>query len=422
MTHPMSAIERASGQNSPAHPGASLRRSLGLPLVTLYGLGVTIGAGIYVLIGAAAGAAGLYAPVSFVVAAAVMAFTACSFAEFAGRLPVSAGEAAYVQAGLGFRAVSTTVGLAVVVVGTVSASAISVGSVGYIQAFVDLPEGILVPIIVLAMGGVAAWGISESVSLAALFTVIEIGGLLLIIGAGFVAEPGLAYRVTEILPSTGDSHALTGIFAASLLAFFAFVGFEDLVNIAEEVKRPERTLPRAIFLTLTIATLLYFLVVSVAVLSVPLDQLAASKRPLGLVFERLTGGSPALISAIAIVATLNGIIIQMIMGSRVIYGLAAQGSLPSILGWVNPLTRTPLIATAIVVSGVLTLAMTFPLTGLAETTSRITLAIFALVNVALIRIKMKGSPAPEGTFIVPFFVPVVGLVSCVALLAIDLVL
>ncbi len=121
-------------------------------------------------------------------------------------------------------------------------------------------------------------------------------------------------------------------------------------------------------------------------------------------------------------ATLNGIIVQMIMGSRVIYGLAAQGSLPSILGWVNPLTRTPLIATAIVASGVLTLAMTFPLTGLAETTSRITLAIFALVNVALIRIKMKGSPAPEGTFIVPFFVPVVGLVSCVALLAIDLVL
>ncbi|MGI9407995.1 MAG: APC family permease [Hyphomicrobiaceae bacterium] len=397
---------------------AGLKRSLSLPLLVLYGLGVTVGAGIYVLIGASAARAGVHAPVSFLIAAGVMALTATSFAELTSRMPVSAGEAAYVRNGFRSETLSLIVGLLVVTVGTVSASAIAIGSAGYIKVFVSLPSPLVITLIVLAMGLVAAWGIMESVTFAGVMTGIEIVGLLIIVGAGVLDEPWIAYRaVAEVLPSLADGPAWSGILAAGLLAFFAFVGFEDLVNVAEEARDPLRNMPRAIFLTLILATALYFCVVTVAVLSVPIDELAASEAPLSFVFERLTGASPVLIAGIAIIATLNGIIIQMIMASRVIYGLAAQGTLPSSLAAINPQTRTPLRATLLVVTAILALALIFPITGLAETTSRITLVIFALVNVALIRIKMRGETPTEKIFLAPFWVPYAGCGTCVLFLA-----
>ncbi|MGI9409811.1 MAG: APC family permease [Hyphomicrobiaceae bacterium] len=410
-----------------AQPGAStgasveLRRTLTLPLVVLYGLGVTIGAGIYVLVGATAGVAGVYAPLSFVVAALVMVPSACSFAELVGRMPVSAGEAAYVRAGFNSQQLSVVVGLMVVTVGTVSAAAISIGSVGYIRQFVDLPGSILIPIVVAAMTIIAAWGVRESVTFAGIMTVIEIAGLVFIIAGGFLG-PGQSLETNALQDQAPTSLTMIGfgILSGGVLAFFAFIGFEDLVNMAEETQQPARTLPRAIFLTLIISTVLYLLVATVAVLNVPINQLARAEAPLSLVFERTTGVSPATISAIAIIATLNGVIVQIIMAARVIYGLANQGSLPAQLGNVNAITRTPLIATALVGMLVLILAMVVPLTRLAETTSQITLTVFALVNIALWNIKRRGESAPENCYIVPAWVPVVGFASCVLFLVVGL--
>ena len=399
----------------------SLRRALSLPLVVLYGLGVTIGAGIYVLIGATAGIAGLYAPVSFCLAALVMAPTAASFAELSGRMPVSAGEAAYVRAGFNSRFMALVVGLMVVTAGAVSAAAVAIGASGYIGVFASLPAPIIITLVVLAMGAAAAWGILESVSLAGVLTLIEIGGLLIIVWAGLGNDPSILLRAGELIPSTLDTASWSGIFAAGLLAFFAFIGFEDLVNIAEEAKDPVVTLPRAIFLTLTISTLIYVAVAGVAVLSVPLDGLAASTAPLGYVFETVTGESPLFISAIAIVATLNGIIVQMIMASRVLYGLSSQGDLPAALSRVNAVTRTPLLATALVVFIVLLLALAFPIEWLAEMTSRVTLTIFSLVNLALIMLKLRGEAPPEGAFTVRMWVPVAGLTLSLVLLLHDAV-
>ena len=393
-----------------------LQRSLTLPLVTLYGLGVTIGAGIYVLIGATAGVAGVYAPLSFLLAALVMLPSACSFAELVGRFPVSAGEAAYVRHGLNSNVLSVVTGLLVVTVGTVSAAAICVGSVGYVQHFLALPDAVLITAIVFLMGAVAAWGIMESVTFAAIFTIIEIAGLFAIIASGVLSETQPLQDIARIIPSSFDAAAWGVILSAGLLAFFAFVGFEDLVNVAEETKTPAKTLPRAIFLTLGIATALYMLVTAIAVLSVPVEELAAAKAPLTLVFERVTAAPPAIITAIAIVATLNGVIVQIIMAARVIYGLAKQGNLPQVLGGVNSVTRTPLTATALVSSLVLLLALVFPLEGLAVMTSRITLIIFTLVNLSLLQIKRSGVPAPDNAFIVGRWVPVLGIVSCLALL------
>ncbi len=398
----------------------TLRRSLTLPLVVLYGLGVTIGAGIYVLIGATAAQAGHYAPMAFLVAAVVMLPSACSFAEFVGRLPVSAGEAAYVRHGFNSKSLGLAVGLLVVSSGIVSASAISVGSVGYIQHFIDAPQLLLIPMVILLLGAIAAWGILESVMLPAILTVIEISGLLIIVGAGFFSEPTLVSKLPQVIPPLFDTAIWSGILGASLLAFFAFVGFEDLVNVAEETQTPSKTMPLAIFITLAVTALLYALVSSVAVLIVPLNDLSHAKAPLSLVYQTATGSNPELITAIAILATLNGMVIQMIMASRVIYGLSNQGVLPKVLSSVHPITRTPLLATALVVATILTLAMSFPMEGLAEMTSRIALTVFLLVNIALLRVKWRGDPAPEGTFIVWTWVPVVGAICCLFLLFAEL--
>ena len=398
--------------------GGQLRRRLSLPLLVLYGLGVTIGAGIYVLLGTTAARAGMNTPLSFVLAALVMAPSACSFAEMAGRYPVSAGEAAYVRAGLGSESLSLATGLLVVLAGLVSSATIAIGAAGYIGAFVALPVAYLVPPIVLVMGLVAAWGILESVLIAAVFTVIETAGLLSVIYFGFVSEPEMLTRLPELF-TVSSWTALSGITSAALLAFFAFIGFEDLVNIAEETREPEKTMPRAIFFTLLFTTVIYVLVASVAVIAVAPEELGKSQAPLGLVYARTTGGSHALLSAIAVVATLNTVIVQMIMASRVLYGLARQGNLPAALGVVNPWTRTPLRTTAVAVVVILVLALAFPLEGLAAWTSRIALAVFSLVHIALLRVKAQGTPAPPGTFVAPRIVPWLGLLLSLGLLIVD---
>jgi basic amino acid/polyamine antiporter, APA family len=419
------AIAMTNTPNEPNSPNPAatasdtqpeLRRVLTLPLVVLYGMGTTVGAGIYVLVGATAGRAGIYAPAAFLIAALVMTPTALSFAEFVGRQPVSAGEAAYVRKGFGSRLVSLIVGLLVVSAGVVSAAAVSIGSIGYLQQFLSAPQAILIPIVILILGAIAAWGILESVAMAALLTVIEIAGLMFVIGAGIVSDPTVVTKFPTTIPLTLEAATWAGIASGALLAFYAFIGFEDMVNVAEETQNPARILPQAIFITLAATTVLYVLVSAIAVLSVPIETLAAAPAPLSLLFRELTGASPTLISAIAIVAALNGGVIQIIMASRVLYGLSRQGSLPAALGVVNPVTATPVRATLIVVAAVLILAMLFTLEGLAEATSRITLIIFALVNVALINVKRRREPAPAGTFVVPVWIPVLGVLSCLALI------
>ncbi len=403
-------------------PEVSLNRSISLPLLIFYGLGTTIGAGIYVLIGATAARAGIYAPAAFVIAAFVMAVTAASFSELSGRFPVSAGEAAYVRAGFNSRSLSVLTGLMVILAGVVSSSVISQGTAGYIREFIDVPPLVLIPVIVCALGAVAAWGIVQSLTIAAIFTIIEAVGLLMIVGGAFIADPALFLRMSEVIPPLFDIQVWTGVMGAGLLAFFAFIGFEDMVNVAEEVKDPKRTMPRAIFFTLAITTVLYFFVAAVAVLATPIEGLAASEAPLAYVSGFVAGPSPLVISMIGIIATMNGAIIQILMAARVIYGLARQGSIPAWFGRVNARTRTPLMATVITTAIILVLAMTFSLAGLAEMTSRITLVVFALVNLALIRLKLKGEAAGEGVLVVPLIVPVAGAVLCVGFLLVGVFL
>lgn len=423
-SRPGGDARRSSGEMgrapSSSLPPTRLRRSLTLGHAVLYGLGVTIGAGIYVLVGAAAGRSGMSAPLAFVVAALAMGFTAATFAELGTRMPVSASEAAYAQAAFRRRSVTLAVGLLVLGAASVSGATISVGSAGYLSTFLPGPSVAIVAGVVVAAGLVACLPTAGSVGFAGALTLVEVGGLALLIGAGAINGGDVIARLPELWPGDGRA-ALAGLAQTALLAVFAFLGFEHLVNVAEEMRDPARTLPRALLATLALTAALYALVVWIAVVTVPPAELARSPAPLALVFTRLTGWPPAAMSAIAVVATLNGVIVHIVLIARVLYGMAEQGSLPRGLARLHAASATPIVATLVAAGAVLLLALAAPLAALAEATARLTLVIFAIMNLALIRIRRRGDPAPPGAFRGPSWTPHAGLASSLGLLAADAV-
>ncbi|MEE8455010.1 MAG: APC family permease [Limibaculum sp.] len=380
-----------------------LKRRLGFGLLTLYGVGVMVGAGIYVLVGAVAGQAGVWAPLSFLLAAIIAAPTAFSYAELSGRIPEAAGEAAYLRVATGRPLAAAVVGLAIVVVGVVSAAVVLQGGVGYLRAIVDLPEALLIVTIGAALGIVALIGVVESLMLAAILTVIEIIGLLIVIGVG-AAGPA------AVQPEVVLDFSLVGVAAGGILAFFAFLGFEDMVNMVEETREPERTVPRAILAALAVTTLLYLLVSWAAVRAVPIDQLAASRRPLALVFETATGRSAGFLSLIAVAAALNGVLAQFVMSARVLYGLGRFLRPLEVFHHAHPRFGTPVLATVLATTVTVILALTAPLLTLAELTSAVLLMVFVAVNGALIVLK-RGGPPPKGAFVAAGWLPWAGAVG-----------
>jgi len=400
----------------PSQPG--LRRALSLPLLTLYGLGTILGAGIYVLVGEVAGVAGMYAPVAFVAAAVVAAFTAFTYAELAARYPLSGAEAVYVQEGFRRRGLSTLVGYLIVFSGLVSSATLVRGFIGYLRVFVELPGVMVVVLLVAVLGTLAIWGILESITIAAVATVVEIGGLLLIIVVSADSFATLPQRLPELVPPA-NATAWWGIVTGAFLAFYAFIGFEDMVNVSEEVKNPQHVVPRAIILTLVGSTVLYLLIVIAAVLALPATTLATSEAPLALLFENATGASPVLITLISLFAVINGALIQMIMASRMLYGMACAGWVHHLLAKVNKRTRTPVASTAAITIGVLIFALWLPLVTLAKLTSFAILLVFVLVNLSLIRIKRFQKP-PAGIRVYPTWVPYGGLLLSIGLLSLQI--
>ncbi|MCQ3925500.1 MAG: amino acid permease [Rhodocyclaceae bacterium] len=364
----------------------ALKRTLTLPLLTFFGLGTILGAGIYVLVGEVAGLAGMHAPLAFVVAAVVASFTAFSYAELAARHPTSAAEAVYVQEGFGRPWLSMLAGALVLFAALASAAALANGFAAYLRLFVDVPAWTAVLAVLLALGALAAWGIHESARAAAVATLIEIGGLLLVVAVSGESLLALPQRLPELAPPLRGA-AWPGIFLAAFVAFFAFIGFEDMANLAEEVIEPERTMPRAILLALAIATALYLLVAVTAVLALSRAELV------------------------------NGALVLLIRAARVLHGLSARGWLPAGLGRVHPARRTPMLATAVVTAATLALALALPLASLARATSAAILVVFCLINLALLRIRRR-IPAPPGVRGYPAVVPLAGcvlvpLVGCV---------
>ena len=386
-----------------------LKRRIGLGLLTAYGVGVMVGAGIYVLVGAVAADAGVWAPVSFLLAGLIAAPTALSYAEFSTRLPEAAGEAIFVAKGLNMPALALVVGLAIVAAGTVSAAAVLRGGAGYLTSVTTLPFDATIVVMGLVLMGIATIGVLESLTFAAVFTVVEVLGLALVVYAGFSAEPAASFTAPEGL-------VWSGVAAGAVLAFFAFIGFEDIVNMAEEVAQPERVMPRAILLSLLITSLLYALVSYAAVRAVPVDLLRQSEQPLALVWSHAQGGSAAFLSIIAVAAALNGVLAQIVMASRVLFGLGKRSGSLKMFHHAHPRFGTPVLATALIGTAVVLGALMLPVADLAGATSTLLLAVFVLVNAALIGMKRKE---PEAAFRVPMAVPVFGLIAALAALVVN---
>jgi len=396
-----------------------LKRVLNLPMLVLYGLGTTIGAGIYALVGEIAGVAGYGAPVSFLIASIVAGFTACSFAELAARYPRAAGAALYVENGFGIKQLSLIVGLLVILAGVVSAGAMINAFTGYLQEFIALDRTLAIVGISILLGAIAAWGIAQSVALAATITLIEVGGLVWVILTAGDAFATLPEHWEQFLPGA-DGSAWIGVLVGVTLSFYAYIGFEDMVDVAEEVKDVRRTMPIGILLTLAISTLLYLILMTSALLTMTPQALAATDAPLSAIYEANTGSSSRLIGLIAILAIVNGALIQLVMASRVIYGLSSRGQLPGLFRHINPHTQTPLVATGLATIMLLGLALFGHLAGLAAATSIIMLVIFTGVNLSLWRIKGRESTPPD-VLSFPRWMPMTGALLSAAFVLRDLI-
>ncbi len=393
----------------------TLKRGLNLPLLLFYGVGNILGAGIYVLVGEVAQIAGYLAPLAFLVAALIAGVTGITYIELSTRYPVSAGEAVYVEQGFGRRWISVITGLMVSVSGVISSAVLTRGFAGYLELFVSIPEPLVIVVLLGVLCLVAIIGITESVSLAAIFTVLEIGGLLLILWVSRGSFSTIPEHAHELVPKM-QIEPWSAIMAGAFLSFFAFIGFEDMVNVAEEVKNPSYTIPRAIILALVICSLLYGGIALVAVLTVNPADLNSTSAPLAYVYQQATGKDPVFIGLLGLFAIVNGILIQLIMVSRVLYGMASKQWLPGGLATINKRFHTPVNATVITTLVIMVLAMTIPLVSLASATSLVVLLIFALVNAALISVKLKAPPGPDAVQ-VPMGVPILGLVTTIALVA-----
>jgi amino acid transporter len=339
--------------------------------------------------------------------------TAFSFAELSSRLPKSAGEAAYVSAAFGRPRLALAVGWAVAAVAVVSASTMVRGFVGYLGVFVDLPSVVAIVVCVVLLAAIAIWGIGESLLAAAAVTVIEIAGLLFVcaVAGDSLGRVGSEWRA--MLPGF-EAASVSGVVSGAFIAFYAYIGFEDMVNVAEEVRTPRRTLPVAIVLALLVSTALYLLVALVAAFALPPGELAGNPAPLAAIVAS-RGFPPAIIAAVSVFAVMNGALIQIIVASRVLYGLARQRLAPSLFARVHRRRRTPVIGTVLVASLILASSLFFAIDELARATSFIALSIFLIVNIALLRLKRVDHDQPE--FTVPAFVPRAGAVLCVAMLA-----
>ncbi len=392
----------------------SLNRRLNLPLLTIFGLGTMVGAGIYVLVGEILSVSGSFAPWAFLLAAVVAAFTAMSYGELASHYPKSAGEAVYVDQAFDRPVLTRLTGWAVVLTGLVSSGTLANGFAGYLSFFYPGAEGIAATGFILVLGLIAAWGIGQTVWFAAAITAASIFGLLAVLAMSGRYLASFPEVWPTMLPGTGD--AWLAITLGAFVAFYAFVGFEDMVNVAEETREPERIMSPAILLALLSAAVLYLLVATVAVLANAQLNLAGHPAPLAAMVAHTGDRWPAVIAVLSMLSVTNSALAQIVMVSRVVYGMAREGNAPEVLAMVHPKRHTPLVSTVLTVLVITLLATWFPLLTLAKATSFVILIVFTLINLSLIRLKHQGRIRRRGVW-----KPVIGALLSVGLICMSLI-
>lgn len=408
-----------------------LRRSIGFWQVALYGTGSMLGAGIYALIGKAAGSLGNAVWLAFFVAMIGALLTGLSYAAVGSRFPKAGGAAYVTQQAFGLSWLSYLVGIAVMMSGLTSMATGSQAIIGQFGKFFAVgldPDGL--PLKLFAIGAVAIIGtiifigIRESMALNIVCTVIEAVGLLFIIAIGIRFWGSVNYLE---MPPPAEGAAEAGNWAVTLLilqgavlTFFSFIGFEDVLNVSEEVKDPEKNVPWGLVAAMLISTVIYMAVAFTAVSVVPWRELAESGAPLMEVAKRAAPwftGIDLVYIGIAVFAIGNTALLNYIMGSRLLYGMGRQGLLPAILSRVHAARRTPYVAILVLFVIVSALILSGEVKHLAEATVLLLLTVFVTVNIALLVLKRRETERRQG-FDVPALVPLLGAVVCALLIVV----
>ncbi|MDT0442252.1 APC family permease [Streptomyces johnsoniae] len=405
----MTSPDTPAGRETPP-----LKKALTTPLLFLFILGDVLGAGVYVLVGEVAAESGGAVWVPMLVALALALLTAASYAELATKYPSAGGAAHYTGRAFGPFAGFFT-GFCMLSAGLVAVAGLARAFGGdYLAAFVTLPTTGVTVVFLGALALLNLRGISESVRANAVATVVEAGGLLLIVGLGaWIALRGDGHYAELTRLGTEGNGAAAAVLGGAVVAYYSFVGFESSANLAEETHDPRRSYPRALFAALGTAGVMYVLVGLAAGIALPTAELAGSSGPLLEVVDAAGGVPHRLFSAIALVAVANGALLTGIMASRLAYGMARDGLLPAGLARVLPRRRTPWAAIAVTTVLSMLLALTGDVTTLSSTLVLLLLVVFTGVNSAVLALRKDRVTADH--FRVPRVVPVLGVVSCVVL-------
>ncbi len=395
----------------------SLKRVFGLPTLVIYGVGDILGAGIYALVGKVAGISGTLVWASFMTAMVVAAFTALSYAELGSRFPQSGGVAYFVHKTFHNHLLSTLVGWIMFCTCLVSMATGANAFAGYFNAFAPLvPVWLVILALFSALAFVNFRGMEESSALNIVCTAIEASGLAIVIlvASLFIFGGGEATNATSIVAAPAPSWA--AIFQGASLAFYAFIGFEDIVNVAEEVKNPERNVPRAILLSLGIAGIVYIVVSWLAIQVINPATLANSSAPLLDVVSQSQPNFPRIIfTFIPLFAILNTGLLNFVTASRLLYGMSREGLIPSWFGKLHVRRATPHRTILVILPIAIFLALFGKLQFLAGVTATLLLAMFFLVNLSLFIIKGR-EPRTSG-FQVPLVIPALALMFNLVLVA-----
>ncbi|MFA7248447.1 MAG: APC family permease [Dehalococcoidia bacterium] len=377
---------REAGDSTDARAGAGtdagggLHRRVGFLGAAVSGVAIVLGAGIYVLIGEAAGIAGDGVWASFVVAALLAAGTGLSYAELTSMFPEAGAAAAYAKEAFGARVAFVT-GWMDIAVNGVAAPAVALGFGSYLAAMTGIDRTLIAVVVLLVCAAIVLLGVVETVSLAGVFALIEVGGLLFVIALG---APHLGS--VDLLSVHGGTAGLLG---AAALVFFAYEGFEEIATLSEEVSNPTRTIPAALLTAVAVTTVVYVAVASVVVSVVPWEELAASEAPLAVVVERLAGSRYASgITLIALFATFNTVLLVLATGARAVYGMARRGLLPAVMGRVWPARGTPWIAILAGTAVAIAFALTGDLGFVAQVTNFAVFTLFVVVNASVMRLRI----------------------------------
>ena len=388
-------------------PG-SLRRTLSLWQVSLSGIGVILGAGVYALIGPAAALAGNVLWLSFVLAGVTAGLTAYAYAQLGRLAPRNSPEFQYTALAFG-PTVGFVAGSLMLAADILATAAVTIGFGGYVHHLLGTPLTVNALALVGVLGMILYSGIRQSVAIAIVLTVLEAAGLLFVIVIGVPFWSGTGYLAAP--------NGFAGISGAAALIFFAYLGFDELGNFAEEMRRPERDLPRALFVSMAASTAVYVLVALSAVAVVGASELGTSSAPLALVARRVLGArADVALSVVALAATANTTLLLLVCAARSVYGMAAAGVLPTSLARVNR-ASVPVAATAAVLGALAVLVGLGGLQAVAAMTDAVVLLSFMLVNASLPWLAARRAPASTLRRIADLVIPMLGLLLCGWLLA-----